>query len=165
MPHTKRSKHVLVLRIAWISLPPINCVRVLVSLKMELLSLEANWHCDQCGRLQATLAYERLWEAPLRKATGIIQDLFDFVPFLPSHPLGCDPGVASCSHCGSWEDRVTADPSHVYISNVSPSFPPCHLAPHQPLIMWHPPPQSPDKALVGHLRLPHFLLLGVNMID
>ena len=136
MPHTKRSKHVLVLRIAWISLSPINCVWVLVSLKMELLSLEANWYCTTHRLINVEdCAYERLREAPLWKATGIIQDLFDFGPFLPSHPLGCDPGVASCSHCGSWEDRVTADPSHVYISNVSPSFPPCHLDPHQPLIM------------------------------
>ena len=134
MPHTKRSKYALVLRIAWISLSPMNCVWVLVSLKMELLSLEANWYClinvEDCK-----LPFWETMGSTFKKATGIIQDLFDFGPFFPSHPLGCDPGVASCSHCGSWEDRVTADPSHVYISNVSPSFPPCHLDPHQPLIM------------------------------
>ena len=34
-----------------------------------------------------------------------------------------------CTGTGMWweEDRVTGDPSDVYISNVSPSFPPCHL--------------------------------------
>ena len=38
-----------------------------------------------------------------------------------------------------WEDRVTGDPSHVYISNVaSPSFPPCHPPPTSPLNP-HPP--------------------------
>ena len=138
MPHTKRSKYALVLRIAWISLSPINCVWVLVSLKMELLSLEANWYCTTHRLINVENCKLRLWGT---MGSTFMMSHWDhsgsvwFWSILPSHPLGCDPGVASCSHCGSWEDRVTADPSHVYISNVSPSFPPCHLDPHQPLIM------------------------------
>ena len=59
-----------------------------------------------------------------------------WLSYLLTHWWVGDPGVASCTHCGMWwwEDRVTGDRSHVYISNVvSPSFPPCHppyLYPH-----------------------------------
>ena len=95
----------------------------------------------QCCFLQALLRVGKE-NATLEKL--FLKHFSDFSSVWELHWLhsGWLTGVASSTHCDTredsiihttplhwwWEeDRVTGDPSDVYISNVSPSFPPCHL--------------------------------------